>query len=499
MTAEPRPRVALIVVDGAGLAPAAPGNGVRPDTLPTLFDAMRRTGHAALAASGPAVGIEAGQVGNSEVGHLTIGLGRPAPSALARVDAAFRDGSWAASPLWPAIAAAGRLHVVGLVSDAGVHGHLRSIVQAATVARGAGVSEIVVHALLDGTDSVAGSGAALLADLRAALAPIGGVRLGVVMGRKWFCDRTGDLSATRVFGDAVAADPATLPTFTDAALAAHLARRPSEADFPAHLAEGGATIAPGEPVIHASHRADRAVQAARLLGERGPVHALVTLGDAVPEDRTFFPTRPHDDGLAFVLRDHAIGSTRIAESCKFPHVTFFINGFNGPMGETRIEIPSPPDPLEDRPEMAAEAVTDAICAAFADPAARVVIANIANLDQVGHLGRIDLIERAAAAVEAALARIAASAREHGWTVLLTADHGNADRVVDGDGRPFGSHTDAAVPFTALPAPGTSLTWRAGQGTLAAVAPSMLAILGLAVPEGMARPILVPATRAAAAE
>lgn len=499
MNGADRPRVALIVIDGAGLAPAGPGNGVRPDALPTLFRAIERAGHAALAASGPAVGIEEGQVGNSEVGHLTIGLGRTAPSALARVDAAFRDGSWAASPLWPAITEAGTLHVVGLASDAGVHGHLRSIVQAAAVARGAGVPEVVVHAVLDGTDSVAGSAPGLLARLRGDLAAIGGVRLGVVMGRKWFCDRSGDLSVTRVFADAVSGDPAALPGFSDAALEAHLASHASEADFPAHLAEGGTTIAAGEPVIHASHRADRAIQAARVLGERGPVHALVTLGDAVPAARTYFPTRPHDGGLAVVLRDHGIASTRIAESCKFPHVTFFLNGFNGEMGERRVEIPSPKDSLEERPEMAAEAVTDAICAAFADPEERVVVANIANLDQVGHLGRIDLIERAAAAVESALARIAAAAHRHGWTVLLTADHGNADCVVDSDGRPFGSHTAADVPFTAIPAPGTALTWRAGRGTLAEVAPSLLAILGIAPPGDMAAPILVPADWAIAAQ
>ena len=248
-----------------------------------------------------------------------------------------------------------------------------------------------------------------------------------------------------------------------------------------------------------SHRADRAVQAARVLGERGPVHALVTLGDAVPAAQTYFPTRPHDAGLAFVLRDHGIASTRIAESCKFPHVTFFLNGFNGEMGERRVEIPSPKDSLEERPEMAAEAVTDAICAALADPEERVVVANIANLDQVGHLGRVDLIERAAAAVESALARIAAAAHRHGWTVLLTADHGNADCVVDSDGRPFGSHTAADVPFTAIPAPGIALTWRAGRGTLAEVAPSLLAILGIAPPVDMAAPILVPADWAIAAQ
>src|SRR4051812_40381778 len=205
-------RVVLLILDGAGLADANAGNAVTEQTMPTLFRAMGDYGFARLEASGPAVGLDKGEVGNSEVGHLTIGAGYVVPSTLSRIDAAYRDGTWESRALWTKLGRGKPLHIVGLLSDAGVHGHWRSLLQAATLAAKSGAPEIVVHAVLDGVDSQAGTAPMLLDSLRSGLASIPQARLGVVIGRKWFCDRSGNLELTRVFIDAVSG-AAPLPPF----------------------------------------------------------------------------------------------------------------------------------------------------------------------------------------------------------------------------------------------------------------------------------------------
>lgn len=478
----------LLILDGAGLAPPQPGNAVTAENMPVLFRAMERNGHAVLDASGLPVGQDAGQVGNSEIGHLTIGAGFVIPSTLSRIDEAFRDGTWEAGPAWDGLKDSGRLHLVGLLSDAGVHGHMRSLVQAAELACRHGVADVVIHPVLDGVDSQAGTAPKLLADLESALAGLQGVRLGVVMGRKWFTDRSGDPSISQVFANGIAGS-AGLPEFTSDALAAHLANA-TEASFPAHLTSGGTIVAAGEPVLLTQHRADRATQIARVIGQGNPVYSLVELADAVPAGRVFFPTVPLTQGLAFELRQAGVKSFRIAETCKFPHVTRFINGLNSDLEGSSVCVKSIPDAqIPDCPEMSIKQVASEIEAVVCDPAARVVIANIANLDQVGHLGRYNLAATAAQAVDSTLQGLLGLCHEHGWTVLITSDHGNADRTQDDEGKPFGSHTERPVPFTVVPPPGVSFTWAQREGTLANVAPTLLTILGLPQPRYM-KPSLI---------
>jgi 2,3-bisphosphoglycerate-independent phosphoglycerate mutase len=488
MHQDPVSKVALVVLDGAALAPEGPGNAVTPRTLPTLFQAMQEHGHAALQASGPAVGLEEGQIGNSEVGHLTLGLGRVQPSALSRINTAYMDGSWRAHALWDKLADAPRLHVVGMLSDAGVHAHLRTIWQAAELAVQRGIPDVVVHPILDGVDSQAGTAAKLLEVLREKLSALGaGVRLGVVMGRKWFADRSGGFELTDVFAAALQGE-ATLPAFSDALLQEHMAEK-NESTFPAHLVEGGTTIAAGDNVIVSSHRADRARQSALALGRQANVHALVTLDDAVPEERVFYPTQAIEDGLATALGRHGISPVRIAEDCKFPHVTFFFNGFRESLDERQVRLPGLSETPEERPEMALAAVTDAIVETMLERDARGIVANLANLDQVGHCGRIEVVREAAGHVENALARIVAAARRQGWTLVLTADHGNADRMLDDEGRPVGSHSGNPVPFTVIPAEHQSLEWTSAEGGLSNVAATILALFGLPRAEGMDAPLL----------
>lgn len=478
----------LLILDGAGLAEPQPGNAVTRETMPTLFRAMDQHGHAVLGASGRPVGLDEGQVGNSEIGHMTIGAGYVIPSTLARIDQACRNGSWAANPVWDTLASHPRIHLVGLLSDAGVHGHLRSLVQAASLAWRRGVAEIVVHPVLDGTDSQAGTAPGLLGELRAALADCPAVRLGVVSGRKGFTDRSGELGISRAFADALAAG-AQLPEFTAEALARHL-EGSSEASFPAHLIPGGWGLAPGEPVLITQHRADRAIQVAQVLAERNPLYGLVELGKATPEGRVFFPAIPLTQGLGFELSNGNLRSTRIAEACKFPHVTRFMNGLNNDLEGRFIRVESIPDAeIGNRPEMSIGQVAREIETVVRDPANRVAIANIANLDQVGHLGRYDVAVRAAACVDATLENLLRVCSDAGWTVLITSDHGNADKTEDDAGRPFGSHTDRPVPFTVVPAPGTAFRWKSRAGSLANIAPSLLSALGLPEPAYMEQSLL----------
>jgi 2,3-bisphosphoglycerate-independent phosphoglycerate mutase len=478
----------LIIIDGAGLAdPAHPGNAITDATLPTWFGAMNAHGYATLEASGSAVGLDETQTGNSEVGHLTIGAGFVVPSTLARIEAAHADGSWAADPLWTGLAQAPRLHVVGLLSDAGTHGHWASLARAARLARAAGIAEVIVHPVLDGVDSQAGSAPQLLERLASAVRDTGGVRLGLVMGRATFCDRSGNLVISRRYRDALTG-VYDLPVYTDAALTSHLGGT-GESSFPGYRHAPADLVAAGEPVLLTQNRADRARQVAKAIGERNPVYSLVELGDAVPLSRVFFPIRPLSRGLPFELKSHGLSSVRIAETCKFPHVTFFLNGLNEGLEGRSICLPSVPDAeIAQHPEMAAAAIADSVVEALARRDASLIVVNIANLDQVGHLGNYQLALAAAEHVEAALRRIGAAAAGAGATLIMTSDHGNADRVIDDAGRPFGSHTERPVPFAILPPPGREVIWQHRTGSIAQIAPTVLATLGLTPPGYMAEPL-----------
>jgi 2,3-bisphosphoglycerate-independent phosphoglycerate mutase len=474
----------LIIVDGAGLAdPDHPGNAVTSTTLPTWFGAMDAHGYATLEASGPAVGLDETQTGNSEVGHLTIGAGFVVPSTLARIDAAYNDGSWAADPLWERVVRSPRLHVVGLLSDAGTHGHWANLGRAAKLARVAGVAEVIVHPVLDGVDSQAGSAPQLLKQLSSAIADTAGIRLGLVMGRATFCDRSGNLDISCKYRDALTGGH-DLPSFTQVALASHLTAV-GESSFPGHRHAPADLPVAGEPVLLTQNRADRARQVAKVIGECNPVYSLVELGDAVPVSQVFFPIRPLSRGLPFELKSHGLNSVRIAETCKFPHVTFFLNGLNDGLEGQMICVPSVPEAeIARHPEMSAAAIADAVIDSLGCGDASLIVVNIANLDQVGHLGNYPLAIAAAKHVEAALQRIRAAAAAAGATVIMTSDHGNADRVVDDAGRPFGSHTERPVPFTVLPPPGRQVVWQHRTGSIAQIAPTVLATLGLTPPAYM---------------
>ncbi len=476
-------RAMLLVLDGAGYSPDTRGNGVTAETLPTVFQAMEKHGFGLLEAAGEAVGLEPGQVGNSEVGHMTLGAGRVVLSMTCRLAADYDNGTWAAHPAWQEIADQGILHLVGLLSDAGVHGLVRTIEHAAKIATKAGVAKVVIHPVLDGVDARAGSAPALLRGLQAAVADLPNVSFGVIHGRKTFCDRSGDLSLTGKSIEALRGR-VDLPEFTMEQLEAHVTDQSEMSFLPRSM--GGPTITPGEPVLITNNRADRVRQVIHVLGETQEVYTIVDPGEGVRKPRAiFFPIEKVMGGMAGELIGAGIRSSRIAEKCKFPHVTFFYNGFDAGAEGAGHCIPTIPEhEIGAKPEMALGAVTETILEKLADPEERYVVANICNLDQVGHLGRLDVATQAATAVDAAFTKIVESARKHGWSLIVTSDHGCADLVVAEDGGPFGSHTDRPVPLFVIPAPGLELQWTGKLGSLANVAATCLSALGLEVPKQM---------------
>lgn len=468
-----------VIIDGAGLAKSCkPGNTVRPDTLPTLFNAMAEHGYAALEASGPDVGLEAGQAGNSEVGHIAIGAGSIVLSRLSGIEASDKQGKFAAHPIWERIRPNETVHVAGLLSDAGTHGHYRSLIRMAQLAARR-ARNVVVHPVLDGVDSQAGTAPEFLEQLRDDIAVTPNIKIGVIMGREWFCDRSGDVERSAFYAQSLSA-PFDLEPYDDALLAKHLETK-TEASFPPHRVEN--IPRDGAAVLLTSHREDRARQVAKALKTLGPVYSLVDLEGVVTKQDAFFPKAPLNDGLSHRLSALCIQTCRISETCKFDHVTFFLDGLRVCADTKSVCIPSWPEAdLHAHPEMRAAEIAQEVALAAHDPLNALIVANIPNLDQIGHLADVALAEAAAGHVDLALQDILLAAKETGRAVVLTADHGNAEELIDAAGRRFGSHTCNAVPLTIIPAPGQPRpVWASQSGSLSQVAATLLVLLGQAAP------------------
>lgn len=475
----------LLILDGMGYSTTKLGNAVTVETMPFLFSLFNKEGFAILEASETAVGLEEGQSGNSEIGHLTIGAGRKILSTLLSINQAYEDLSWQKNPLWQDVAQNGRLHLVGLLSDAGVHGHWRSIVQTATLATKAGVSEIIIHLALDGVDSQGGSAPDLLSQLQQRIAALTNVKIGCVMGRKWASDSSGNIELSRFFVEHLKGKVANIAPFSLEKLQQHLQTSGIEADFPCHLYPNGHFIADGEGVMITNHRVDRTRQITKIFSENNRLYSLVEIDDIVPKQQVFFPLQPLEFGLGFELKRLGITNVRISERCKFPHVTYFLNGFNSELGEEAICIPSIPEAsIKDHPEMSIQTVTETIITALKNPKNKAIIANIPNLDQVGHRAKLELSIQAAKYVDDAVRHIYSICAELGWTLIVTADHGNADVMIDQAGKPIGSHSKNPVPLAVLNTAPSKFKLIREHGTLANIAATLMTTLGLTPPAAM---------------
>jgi 2,3-bisphosphoglycerate-independent phosphoglycerate mutase len=480
-----------VVLDGWGLAPAGPGNAVDLADTP-VFDALwARHPHTTLIACGEAVGLPAGQMGNSEVGHLNLGAGAIVPQDLARIDAAVRGDGLAASPvLQAALAAAPRVHLVGLVSEGGVHSsdeHVRALVE---IAAAAGVPDLVLHAFTDGRDTSPTAGADSLAGVEAVMRATGTGRVGSVIGRFFGMDRDRRAERTQAAVDLLVGGLGAHHAETgEAAVRAAYERGETDEFITATTVGEEATIRPGDSVVAFNFRPDRMRQISEALFAVVGVERYTTMtqyDEAWTVPVIFPPHRPAVT-LAQVVAGAGRNQLHVAETEKYPHVTYFFNGGEEVpyAGEVRELAPSPRDvPTYDlKPQMSAEEATDLFVSRWSAGDYGFAIINFANADMVGHTGSIPAAIAAVETVDRCLGRVLAAVEATGGACVVTADHGNADEMLEEDGSPDTAHSLNPVPFV-VAAPGDGAGALLDGGILADVAPTVLALLGIPQPAEM---------------
>ena len=495
----PVPSLALVILDGWGLAPAGPGNAVSLANTPVFDELWTGYPHTQLSASGRDVGLPDGQMGNSEVGHLNLGAGAVVKQDLARIDESIADGSFFENPaLLAACDAArrsprGRLHLMGLVSDGGVHSGWEHLEACIELAAQEGVPDLVLHAFTDGRDTLPRSSPGYLEEVERWLRQAG--RVGTVSGRYYAMDRDRRWERTKLAYDAIVhARGATAPTAAEAVAASHEADETDEFVRPTVIGAYDG-IADGDVAIHFNFRPDRARQLVRALAEpgfdefpRGPVPAiqLTTLAEyreGWPYPVAFPPKAPATT-LAEVLAGAGARQLHVAETEKYAHVTYFFNGGREQVweGEERCLVDSPRDvPTYDhKPEMSARAAAGEFAGRWSEGGYRFGILNFANPDMVGHTGVIPAAVAAIEAVDACLGQVVSAVHASGGACMVTADHGNADNMLEPDGSPNTAHSTNPVPLI-VTANGIGL---AGEGILADVAPTALRLLGIDQPTGM---------------
>jgi 2,3-bisphosphoglycerate-independent phosphoglycerate mutase len=495
------PAVCLVILDGWGLAPAGPGNAVSLADTPVFDRLWAEHPHTQLTAWGRAVGLPEGQMGNSEVGHLNLGAGQVVRQDLTRIDDAVDDGSFAANDVLLAACAAaresGRLHLLGLVSGGGVHAsmdHLRATIELAAAER---VPDVVVHAFTDGRDTLPHSGADYLATVEGWLAEHGG-RVATVTGRYYAMDRDRRWDRTRLAYDALVhgmpaalADGAPTPHADSAETAIRSAYERGETDefiLPTLVGDEG-TIRNGDAVLFFNFRPDRARQLTRALAEpsfdefdRGVVPEVnYTTLTEYQEDWTYpvaFPPERPQATLASVLAERGVRQLHVAETEKYAHVTYFFNGGeeHAYAGEERQLVDSPRDvPTYDhKPEMSAAAAADTFVEHWASGGFGFGIINFANPDMVGHTGVIPAAVAAIEAVDECLGRVVEAVHATGGACIVTADHGNADNMLEPDGSPNTAHSLNPVPLVVT----AGAEYLRDGGILADVAPTVLELIGV---------------------
>jgi 2,3-bisphosphoglycerate-independent phosphoglycerate mutase len=478
-------KVALVVLDGWGLAPDGPGNAVALAATPVFDRLWASCPHTSLTTKGEAVGLPPGQMGNSEVGHLNLGAGAVVLQDLARIDAAIADGSLGSnSTLKEAMSDAPRVHLIGLVSTGGVHSsldHLRALVE---LARSWDVPDLVVHAFTDGRDTSPTSGADALAEVES----WGFGRVGSVVGRYYAMDRDQRWDRTQRALDMLVEGRGDHHAASGSAAVRAAYERGESDEFitPTTVGEE-ARIRPGDSVLAFNFRPDRMRQITRKLAEEGPVDRYTTM-TVYDEDWSYpvlFPPSRPEITIAQVISARGLRQLHVAETEKYPHVTYFFNGgVEHPFeGEVRELVPSPRDvPTYDhKPEMSAREATDAFVSHWKadDPAFAII--NFANADMVGHTGVIEAAVAAVETVDECLGRVVEAVHESGGSCVITADHGNADHMLEEDGSVNTAHSLNPVPLI-VTAGATSLD--PAGGILADVAPTVLALLGIAQPDAM---------------
>jgi 2,3-bisphosphoglycerate-independent phosphoglycerate mutase len=488
--------VALVILDGWGLAEDGPGNAISLADTPVFDSLWSSHPHTSLTAWGRAVGLPEGQMGNSEVGHLNLGAGAIVSQDLTRIDDAASDGSLAENSAIREALDTERLHLLGLVSDGGVHASLDHLHALIRIAADAGVNDIVLHAFTDGRDTLPHSGEAFLEQAEEWLRDAGG-RVGSVTGRYFAMDRDRRWDRIKLAYDALVHGRGDAPDAASGVEAVRAAYEREETDefVKATVVGDEARIRDGDSVIFFNFRPDRARELSRALGEedfdefdRGeaPSVSLTTLTEyheGWPYPVAFPPERPSVT-LASHLASLGKQQLHVAETEKYAHVTYFFNGGEEDEyeGERHHLVDSPRDvaTYDEKPEMSAHEAAEAFASDWRDGDFSFGIINFANPDMVGHTGVIEAAVKAVEAVDECLGKVVAAVQAKGGSLVITADHGNCDHMLEPDGSPNTAHSLNPVPLiVTADVPGL----RDG-GVLADVAPTVLELMGVEQPSEM---------------
>lgn len=490
----------LLILDGFGLAEASPGNAISLASTPN-FDRLWQTySHSQLTASGLAVGLPEGQMGNSEVGHTNIGAGRIVKQDLVAIDDAIKEGEIFHNPeLLRAIDVAkergAKLHLLGLVSDGGVHSHINHLVALLAVAKQAGLNQVFVHAITDGRDTAPKSALGFIQQLDLAMLELEIGEIATLSGRYYAMDRDKRWERVAKSYNAFVAGAGEIFASAEEAIATSYANNITDEFILPSIINCDGLIGDDDVVICFNFRSDRMIQISSVLENPDAAQFetqalaknlyIVTMTRYGEEIKApvLFEKPLLKRTLGEIIASSGLRQSRIAETEKYPHVTYFMNGGIEQQfkNENRILIPSPKVATYDmQPEMSVEQVAQVIVEAIKQKASDVLIVNFANCDMVGHTGDIPATIKAVEAVDTALGRVWQAIEQAGGTLLVTADHGNAETMLEPDGKPCTSHTTNPVPFIVVGCKTVELQ----NGKLADIAPTILQLLGIKQPAEM---------------
>ncbi len=496
----------LMILDGFGAAPAGPGNAISQAKTPTLDKLFAECPNVTLTASGRAVGLPDGQAGNSEVGHMNMGAGRIVYQNLTLIDHAIETGEFFKNPaindgMDHVLAQDSTLHLMGLLSDGGVHSQMTHLFALMELAKKKGIKNLAIHCFLDGRDVPPQCAEKYIVQLEDKIAELGIGEIVLISGRFYAMDRDKRWERLQISYDAMTLGLGRrTATPKEAIDQAYAAEETDEFVIPTVIAPEGkasVTVNDGDTMIFFNFRADRAREITRAFVDenfdgftrtkkvQNLHYVCMTEYDAeMPNVHIAFPPQSLKNTLGEYLSSLDLRQLRIAETEKYAHVTFFFNGsIEAPNnGEDRVLIASPKVPTYDmQPEMSALLVTDRVVEEIRKGNYDAIILNYANPDMVGHTGVLPAAIAAVEALDGCVARVLEALDEVGGKLIITADHGNADCMLDGSGSCVTSHSASLVPL--LVRCGEAVTLREG-GILADVAPTMLDLMGLEKPEEM---------------
>lgn len=493
-------KVALIVLDGWGIAPDGNGNAVSLATTPVMNDLVQRYPSSRLLTSGEDVGLPPGQMGNSEVGHLNLGAGRVVWQELANINRSIRSGEFTSRP---AILTAldrvknqgGTLHLMGLVSDGGVHSHIDHLVSLCHLAKDAGIAGFQVHAFTDGRDTDPRSGLKFIERLSETMDSTGG-KIATVVGRYYAMDRDKRWERVKIAYDALVNGKGDAIINPISSIEESYSAGITDEFILPKIIQGSKRIQKGDTVICFNFRTDRCREITEVLTQQDKpewgmgkmnLHyvTMTRYDDRFKDVHVVFEKDNLNETIGEVISKHNLTQHRIAETEKYPHVTFFFSGGREETfpGESRTMIPSPKVATYDlQPEMSANEVCQSAMQVLREQSPDFICLNFANADMVGHTGSLSAAIKAIETVDNCLGKLIDCGLPLGYAFIVLADHGNAEFMINSDGSPNTAHTINPVPCILVASSTDNYTLK--DGRLADIAPTILDLLGISKPESM---------------